>query len=118
GLLAVLCRSLSHLLFEGFDGWIGILSGRQHDLQLIPKPGSAGREIEVVAFNGVTIGEGDAAACGLAGIAPIAGFEQHRVERNNFHDFPGNAVDSPPIAEADSVLAHEDDPADKTDDEI
>src|SRR2546429_1201706 len=39
---------------------IGVLPGGENQLQFIPKPLAGRGEIEVVAFNGETVGEGNA----------------------------------------------------------
>ena len=54
----------------------------------------------------------------MAGIGPVAGFEQHGVERANFDDFAGHAVDFHPIAQANSIFSHQHKPADEANDEI
>src|SRR5215472_9590206 len=71
-----------------------------------------------MAFDRVTVGEGDATSSRMAGIGPIAGLEQNRVERPDLNDFPGHAVDFHPIAQANPVPAHEHEPADESDDEV
>src|SRR2546429_9033391 len=59
---------------------IGVLPGGENQLQFIPKPLAGRGEIEVVAFNGETVGEGNAPSGGMPGIGPVAGFEQNRSE--------------------------------------
>src|SRR5215475_11132046 len=69
-------------------------------------------------FDGEAIGESDAAACRVARVGPVSGFEQHGVEHAEFDYFAGDAIDFDPVSEADSVLAHQHEPADEPDDEI
>src|SRR6201999_1093036 len=107
-----------HLFGDCIDNRLGIASDRHYQLQLIPKPLSGSREIEVVPFNRETVGESHASTGRMAGVAPIAGLEQHRVEHAEFGDFAADAVDFDPVAKPDSVAAHEHEPAEESDDEI
>ena len=54
----------------------------------------------------------------MAGVGPVPCFQQHRVKHSSLHYFTGDSVDLHPIAESDSVLAHQDKPSDKSNDEI
>ncbi len=71
-----------------------------------------------MAFYSKTIREGDATASGVAGVGPVAGFEQDGVEHAELYDFAGDAVDFDPVAKANSIFAHQHEPTDEADDEI
>src|SRR5215469_7576999 len=117
GDLCALASHFSYLPVDRIDQRIGVLSRRQNHPQFVPEPLTACREIEEMAFDRVTVGEGDATSGRMAGIGPIAGLEQNRVERPDLNDFPGHAVDFHPIAQANSVPAHEHEPTDESDDQ-
>src|SRR5262249_37507023 len=71
-----------------------------------------------MAFNRVAVGECHAAACRMAGVGPISRFEQNGMEHADLNDFSRDTVDLNPIAEANSVSANQDKPAEKPDDEV
>ena len=54
----------------------------------------------------------------MALVGPVAGFEQHGAEEADLGDFAADAVDLDPVADADAVAAHEDEPAEEGEDEI
>src|SRR5206468_10576194 len=90
----------------------------QEDLQLVPQPLACSREIEVMPLYGIAVDESDAASCGMPGIVPIPGFEQHGTEQADFDHFAAHAIDLDPIALPNSVFSHEHEPAEEADDEI
>src|SRR5262249_10919062 len=85
--------------------------------QLVPQPLAGRREVEVVALDGVAVGEGDLPAGGVSGIRPVAGLTQYRVEHAELDHFAADAVDLHPVADAHAVRSHEHEPADEGDDE-
>ena len=54
----------------------------------------------------------------MAFVRQISGFEQGGAHQANLSNFAAHAVDLDPIADANSVLAHEDEPAKKRKNEI
>ena len=85
---------------------------------LVPHPLAGGGEVEVLAGDGEVVDEGDAAAGGMALVGPVAGFEQRGAEEADLDDLAADAVDLNPVADADAVLAHEDEPAEEGEDEV
>src|ERR1700690_2067517 len=71
-----------------------------------------------MAFDGKAVGEGYPSAGRMPGVAPVAGLQKHRVEHAEFSDFTADAVDFHPVAQTDAVAAHQDQPAEKRDDEV
>src|SRR5260370_31135467 len=74
--------------------------------------------MEVMLFDGGALGEGPAPASGVSGIAPVAGLQQHGMEHAELHDLAADAVDFHPVAEANAVAAHQDQPAEERDAEV
>src|SRR5580704_4788752 len=95
-------------LKEGLDGLVGVCAGRDVDTDLVPHPLAGGGEVEVLAGDGEVVDEGDATAGGMALVGPVAGFEQHRAEEADLDDLAADAVDLDPVADANTVFAHED----------
>src|SRR5262249_22009744 len=89
-----------------------------HDVQLIPQPATRRREVEVVALDRETVRERDASSRRVAGFAPGTRLEKHRIEQSELDDLAGHAVDLDEIADANAVLAHQDEPAEEADDEV
>ncbi len=87
-------------------------------LNLVPQPLSRGGEVEVLAADGVAVHEVDAAAGGMALVGPVAGLEQRGAEEADLDDLAADAIDLDPVADADAVLAHEDEPAEEGEDEV
>ncbi len=54
----------------------------------------------------------------MAGIGPVARFQQNRVEHSQLDHFAGHAVDLHPIAKAHAVFSHQHKPAQEPHDEI
>src|SRR5262249_2434744 len=76
-----------------------------------------GGEVEVLTGDGEAVHEDDAAAGGMATVGPIAGFEHGSAEDSDFDDLTADAVDLDPVADANAVLAHEDEPSEEGEDE-
>ena len=114
----VLFGFLNHGVVNGFDRLVGVDTGRNVDGNLVPHPLAAGGEVEVLAGDGEVIDEGDAAACGMALVGPVAGFEERGAEEADLDDLAADAVDLDPVADADAVFAHEDKPAEEGEDEV
>src|SRR5580692_11025998 len=69
-------------------------------------------------FDREAVGECDPSARGVAGIAPIAGLQQHGMEHAEFGHFTADTVDFDPIAETNAVAAHQHQPTEERDDEV
>ena len=54
----------------------------------------------------------------MAGIGPVAGFKQHGAQQTDFDHLTAHAVDLDPVAHADSITAHQNEPAKEGDNEI
>src|SRR6202035_3138017 len=73
---------------------------------------------EVLAGDGEVVDEGEAAAGGVALVGPVAGFEQDGAEETDLDDLAANPVNLHPVADADAVSTHEDEPAEEGEDEV
>src|SRR5271167_916315 len=71
-----------------------------------------------MTFDRKTIGERDAPASGVPGVAPIAGLEQYRVKHAEFRDFAADAIDLHPVAQPDTIAPHEYQPTKKRHNEV
>src|SRR3984885_4254231 len=54
----------------------------------------------------------------MALVGPVAGFEQGGAEETDLDDLAADAVDLNPVADANAVFAHEDEPAEEGEDEV
>ena len=77
---------------------VRVFSRRNQDVQFVPQPLSGSGEVEVVSFDGEAIDERHFSSGGMAGIAPVAGFQQDRPQQANLNYFASDAVDLDPIA--------------------
>ena len=118
GQARVLFCLLEHGVVDGLDGLAGVDAGGNVDGDLVPHPLAGGGEVEVLAGDGEVVDEGDAAAGGMALVGPVAGFEQRGAEEADLDDLAADAVDLDPVADADAVFAHEDEPAEEGEDEV
>ena len=118
GKAGVLFGLLEDGVVDGFDGLGGVDAGGNVDGDLVPHPLAGGGEVEVLAGDGEVVDEGDAAAGGMALVGPVAGFEQGGAEEADLDDLAADAVDLDPVADADAVFAHEDEPAEEGEDEV
>ena len=75
-------------------------------------------KLKYLSANGEAVQEGDAAAGWMAPVRQIAGFKQGSAHQADLGNFAAHAVDLNPIADANAILAHEDEPAEKREDEI
>src|ERR1019366_4466659 len=96
----------------------GILSRRYGDLDFVPKPLAAGGEIEKMALDGIAIHHGHFAAGGMPGLGPVASFEKNRAQQPDLHDFSRYAINFDPVADVNSVAAHQGKPAEEGNNEI
>src|SRR5215469_1085324 len=71
-----------------------------------------------MTFDGKAVGESYAPSGRMSRIGPVACFQQNRVKQTQLHDFAGDAVDLHPVAESNSVFAHQHEPAQEADDEV
>src|SRR5262249_4699678 len=75
-------------------------------------------EIKEMSFDGEAIHEGDLPPGGMARVGPVSGLEENCSHQADFNDLANHAVDFNPIADPDTVPAHQHKPAEKRDDEI
>src|SRR5450755_3992086 len=109
---------LEHCLGDELDDGVAIVSSGNAEGDFVPHPLARRREVEVLTFDGEAVDEGDAAARGTALVGPVAGFEHGGAEEPDFDDLAADTVDLYPVANSDSALTHEYEPAEKGDDEV
>ena len=80
---------------------------------LIPHPLPDGRKIEVLARHRVIVDEGCAAPGGMSFIGPGTVFKDRGPEKIDLNHLAGDPIDLHPVPHTDSVLAHENEPAEK-----
>src|SRR5258708_32173134 len=102
---------LRHHLQNVFNHGGGVFAYRHLNEQFVPEPLTGSGEIEVMSGDGVAIDEGDLTARGIAGASRASSLQQNGAQQTNFYDFSANSVDLDPIANADAIAAHEDEPA-------
>src|SRR5437870_1792692 len=117
-LTRALSSGLQHGLLNGFHYGVRILAGGQDQCQFVPKPLAGSGKIEVVALDGETIGERNTSPGRMPRISPVAGFQQYGMKHSELDYLAGYPVNFHPIAQADSVSPHENEPANKAHDEI
>ena len=105
-------------LMNRVDDRVRIFAGRHHDFDFVPQPLPTGREVEEVAFDGIAVYKSYFASSGMAGVGPIAGFEQHCAQQIYFNHFTDNAIDLHPITDANAIASHQHEPANESHDEI
>ena len=54
----------------------------------------------------------------MTGVGPVAGLEQHRLQQPDLDYLTGHTVDFNPVAHADSIPSHQDEPPEERNDEI
>src|SRR5499433_369911 len=118
GLIRAFCGRFLHGLLNGLHYRVRILARAQNQCKFIPKPLSCSGKIEVVAFDGKIIGEGNSATGRMPGVSPVAGFKQYRVKHSELGYFPGYAVDFHPVSDTNPIFAHENEPSEKAHNEI
>src|SRR5579872_3850216 len=118
GQLAIGGGFLFHQALNAVDDFIRADAERNQHGQFIPQPLAGSREIEKMIFNGIAIDERNFASGGMSGVIPIAGFHEHCAQQRDLDDLSANPLNLNPVADADSVLAHQNEPTDEADDEI
>src|SRR5690349_13456967 len=106
-------RLLFHQLLNAVDHRVGILARRDQQLQLIPHPLPRSREVEEVSFNREAIYKRDATPCRMAGVRPVAGLEEHRLQQPDLDYLTGHTVDLNPVAHPNSIPSHQDEPTEE-----
>src|ERR1700747_1129251 len=97
GLTCALCGGFQHGLLNGVNYWVRILARSHHQCKFIPKPLARSGKIEVVTFDGETVGESHASPGRMPRVGPVAGFQQYRVEHSEFGYLSCDSVNLYPI---------------------
>src|SRR5579859_752727 len=105
-------------LLNAVDDRVGILRWRNQNLQFVPHPLAGRGEVEEMAFDGEAVYEGNTAAGRVAGVGPVAGFQQDGFEQADLDHFSADAIDLDPVSDANAIASHENEPAEECDDEI
>ena len=103
---------------NAIDGIAGVERRRNADGKLVPHPLTGGGEIEVLAANGEAVHEGDTAAGGVAPIGEVARLKKCCLHEAKLGDLAPHAIDFNPVADANSLFAHQDEPPEKGKHEI
>ncbi len=84
---------------------------------LIPHPLADGREVEELPGDGKVVDEGCAASRRMSFVSPVTVFQDRGAEKIDLNHLACHAIDLYPVADTDSVLAHQNEPAEKSEDE-
>src|SRR4029077_10242975 len=111
-------RFLGNHFLDGFNDGIRVLIRWHQNLDFIPKPLPAGREIEEVSLDGEAVYECYLTASGMACVSPVSGFEQHSTQQIDLNHFAHHAIDLHPVADSEPVASHQHKPPEETYDEV
>ncbi len=118
GEACVFGRLFEDFLVNGLDDLVAVGGGGDVDADLVPHPLAGGGEVEVWPVTAKLLMKVTRRPVGWPLAVPVAGFKERGAEEADLEDFAAYAVDLHPIADADAVFAHEDEPAEEGEDEV